>query len=68
MDELNLKQGELDILMGGPPCQGFSSHRLKDAGVDDPRLNVTLSFFVTITNIAQCVNGSLSSYLQWCTR
>jgi DNA (cytosine-5)-methyltransferase 1 len=35
MKELNLKAGDLDILIGGPPCQGFSS-----AGTrfwDDPR-------------------------------
>jgi DNA (cytosine-5)-methyltransferase 1 len=35
LDNLNLVPGELDILMGGPPCQGFST-----AGTrfwDDPR-------------------------------
>jgi DNA (cytosine-5)-methyltransferase 1 len=26
-----------DIVLGGPPCQGFSSHRILDSGVDDPR-------------------------------
>lgn len=34
-DSLNLKRGELDIIIGGPPCQGFTS-----AGTrfwDDPR-------------------------------
>lgn len=28
---------DCDLLLGGPPCQGFSTHRIKDAGVDDPR-------------------------------
>jgi DNA (cytosine-5)-methyltransferase 1 len=35
MRELNLRPGELDVLIGGPPCQGFST-----AGTrfwDDPR-------------------------------
>jgi len=34
-----------DILLGGPPCQGFSTHRIKDAGVDDPRNELLLRYF-----------------------
>jgi DNA (cytosine-5)-methyltransferase 1 len=34
-----------DILLGGPPCQGFSAHRLNDAGVDDPRNMLLLRYF-----------------------
>jgi DNA (cytosine-5)-methyltransferase 1 len=34
-----------DIFLGGPPCQGFSTHRLKDAGVNDPRNNLLLTYF-----------------------
>jgi len=26
-----------DLVLGGPPCQGFSVHRFKGAGVSDPR-------------------------------
>lgn len=40
-----LKQGELDLLLGGPPCQGFSSHRINDAGKDDPRNALLLRYF-----------------------
>lgn len=40
-----LKQGELDILLGGPPCQGFSTHRIKDAGENDPRNQLLLRYF-----------------------
>ncbi|EBL1946536.1 DNA cytosine methyltransferase, partial [Salmonella enterica] len=36
MDSLQLKEKELDLIIGGPPCQGFSSHRIKNAGVNDP--------------------------------
>lgn len=43
--DLNLCAGELDVLMGGPPCQGFSTHRIKDAGVDDARNLLLLRYF-----------------------
>lgn len=42
---LGLERGELDIILGGPPCQGFSSHRIKNAGVDDPRNDLLLKYF-----------------------
>lgn len=33
-----LKKGELDVLIGGPPCQGFSSIRpFRSSNDDDPR-------------------------------
>jgi DNA (cytosine-5)-methyltransferase 1 len=41
----DLKKGGLDLLMGGPPCQGFSSHRIKGAGEDDPRNKLLLRYF-----------------------
>jgi DNA (cytosine-5)-methyltransferase 1 len=41
----NIKQGELDLLLGGPPCQGFSTHRIKDSGADDPRNKLLLRYF-----------------------
>lgn len=34
-----------DVVLGGPPCQGFSTHRIKDAGVDDPRNKLVLRYF-----------------------
>ena len=40
-----LKPGELDMLLGGPPCQGFSSAGVK-AG-DDPR-NSLLSHYIRL--------------------
>ncbi|EPB0854846.1 DNA cytosine methyltransferase [Yersinia enterocolitica] len=40
-----IKQWELDILLGGPPCQGFSSHRINDAGKDDPRNALLIRYF-----------------------
>lgn len=43
--ELGLEQGDLQLMLGGPPCQGFSSHRIKDAGVDDPRNKLLLRYY-----------------------
>ena len=40
LDEL-----ECDILLGAPPCQGFSTHRLNDSGVIDPRNALLLRYF-----------------------
>ena len=34
-----------DLLLGGPPCQGFSTHRILDAGVDDPRNELVMAYF-----------------------
>ncbi len=34
-----------DIVLGGPPCQGFSVHRINDAGVNDPRNKLILRYF-----------------------
>lgn len=45
LKDVGLQKGELDLLVGGPPCQGFSSHRLNDAGVNDPRNELLLRYF-----------------------
>ena len=34
-----------NILLGGPPCQGFSTHRLNDAGVSDDRNDLIHIYF-----------------------
>ncbi|NKX67027.1 DNA cytosine methyltransferase [Labrenzia sp. 5N] len=36
---------ECDLLLGGPPCQGFSTHRINDAGVNDPRNTLIYRYF-----------------------
>jgi DNA (cytosine-5)-methyltransferase 1 len=48
LEKARLKKGECDLLLGGPPCQGFSTHRIKDAGVDDPRNELLGSYFDSV--------------------
>ncbi|MDP3650062.1 MAG: DNA cytosine methyltransferase [Rhodoferax sp.] len=37
-ERLNLKKGDVDVIIGGPPCQGFSSIRpFRSTNDDDPR-------------------------------
>jgi DNA (cytosine-5)-methyltransferase 1 len=45
LQDINMSPGELDILIGGPPCQGYSRHRIKDQGVNDPRNRLLLRYF-----------------------
>jgi DNA (cytosine-5)-methyltransferase 1 len=40
-----------DIVLGGPPCQGFSVHRIKDAGVGDPRNVLILRYFEYVATL-----------------
>ena len=44
--DLGLKKGELDLLAGCPPCQGFSTHRTRNqsASVDDVRNDLVFEF------------------------
>ncbi|EID0059443.1 DNA cytosine methyltransferase [Vibrio vulnificus] len=44
-NSLGLEKGELDLILGGPPCQGFSTHRINGAGVHDPRNLLLLRYF-----------------------
>lgn len=34
-----------DLLLGGPPCQGFSKHRILNSGVNDPRNELIFAYF-----------------------
>ncbi|WP_019864331.1 DNA cytosine methyltransferase [Methylovulum miyakonense] len=36
---------QCDIVLGGPPCQGFSIHRINNSGIDDPRNKLILRYF-----------------------
>jgi DNA (cytosine-5)-methyltransferase 1 len=41
-----------DLVLGGPPCQGFSIHRIKSAGVGDARNALILRYF----DFVRCLN------------
>ena len=45
MKDIEIQAGSLDIFMGGPPCQGFSSHRLSNDCVNDPRNQLLNRYF-----------------------
>jgi len=45
LERWKLKAGECDLIIGGPPCQGFSTHRIKDAGVGDTRNELLARYF-----------------------
>jgi len=47
LNKLNLEIGELDFLIGGPPCQGFSTAGMKFW--DDPR-NILLKEYIRCLN------------------
>ena len=48
-----LRPGEhCDLIMGGPPCQGFSVHRINGAGIDDPRNELLLSYFRFVRSLS----------------
>lgn len=42
---------DCDIVLGGPPCQGFSTHRINGAGVNDPRNALVLRYFEFVAEL-----------------
>lgn len=50
-DELLPSGGSCDLVLGGPPCQGFSVHRIKNSGVDDGRNKLILRYFQFVEHL-----------------
>jgi len=51
LKKAQLSRGECDLLLGGPPCQGFSTHRIKGAGIGDPRNELLARYFECVKAI-----------------
>lgn len=43
---------ECHLMLGGPPCQGFSTHRIRGAGVDDQRNDLIHVYFDFVRTLA----------------
>jgi len=73
MKDLGLQRGELDLLVGGPPCQGFSKNvPRKNRYLEDPRNLLIKSFLdycqelfpemILMENVAEMKNGFDEKY------
>ena len=73
MQLLNLKQGELDLLAGGPPCQGFSKNVPRNQRTLDLENNLLIYTFldycqflrprtILMENVAEMRNGFDQAY------
>lgn len=53
LEDLELERGELDLLAGCPPCQGFSRMRTLNRGeaVDDPRNDLVREYLRLVTEL-----------------
>jgi A/G-specific adenine glycosylase len=44
LKKLGLKKGELDIVIGGPPCQGFSTSNMRTRNLANPQNQLVFKF------------------------
>lgn len=51
LKKLRLDRGEIDILLGGPPCQGFSSSNMKTRTTDNPKNHLFKEFLRAVKEI-----------------
>lgn len=51
LEDLSLQPGECALIIGGPPCQGFSTHRINGTGVSDPRNDLLIRYFEFVAAI-----------------
>jgi len=51
LKKFKLKRGEIDILLGGPPCQGFSFSNMKTRTADNPKNHLFKEFLRAVEEI-----------------
>ena len=49
--KFRLKRGEIDVLLSGPPCQGFSSSNMRTRTVDNPKNHLFKEFLRAVKEI-----------------
>lgn len=49
---VGLEKGELDMLFGGPPCQGFSSVNRRTRSLDNPKSKLVFEFIRMVNEIS----------------
>ncbi len=73
MQLIGIKPGELDLLVGGPPCQGFSKNvPRKNRYFEDPKNRLVVAFlnlakhamprYILMENVAEMQNGFEQAY------
>jgi DNA (cytosine-5)-methyltransferase 1 len=73
MEQIGIKRGKLDLLAGGPPCQGFSKNvPRKNRYLEDPKNKLVRAFlnmakyimprYILMENVAEMQNGFEQAY------
>ncbi len=73
MQHIGIKRGDLDLLVGGPPCQGFSKNvPRKNRYFEDPKNKLVIAFlnmakqamprYILLENVAEMKNGFEQAY------
>lgn len=52
LKKLKIKKGELDIVIGGPPCQGFSTSNMKTRNLNNPNNHMVFNFVEFVKKLA----------------
>ena len=51
LSKIGLRKGEVDIIIGGPPCQGFSISNMKTRNMDNPQNHLIFKYIDFVKEI-----------------
>jgi DNA (cytosine-5)-methyltransferase 1 len=51
LQKTRLRKGEVDVIIGGPPCQGFSASNKRTRNMDNPRNHLVFRFIEFVQDI-----------------